>query len=304
MKKNMLIATLLTAVVLSIGFVSSSYAEEIYVSDSNGTYVGEIDVPDKIDGRTFSEYIPNSNFVVYTQESEVPYRWDSYVYDINTLKPAAGGWYIYSTERGYIGQPDTHDWYYVMPGGSGYLVTDSWILDNGLVYLTNSKGVTRMGEIITIDDLTDSVDDGVFNVQTNQFDWFEFSQRGNKGMIVLSSSGTTTYDNLMKEVSGQANAERTVRIEREARERAAQQSTQSDSDKDKDLDWYMFDLYIDRAMADRGHAGDYEILGRIEISHTYFSGVASYKVRIPSLHSIKTLNIYINDDGSYYRSSL
>ena len=68
-------------------------------------------------------------------------------------------------------------------------------------------------------------------------------------------------------------------------------------------DWSMFDDYVPQAMADRGFY-TYEILNKERIENNLY-GMAVYKVKVleSGSHSTKYLMVYINADGSYWKSS-
>lgn len=294
MKKGTLFSTLLAATVLSMGFIFSSFAEEISVRDENGKFVESIEIPDELDGKRFSRYIQNSTIAVYSQESEIPYESDEYMYDIYTLSPVEGGWYKY----GKFSNPWNEDyfvWMYAIPG-SGYLISNSWILDSGNVYLTNSEGNTRHGGTIRFEDVA-STSDFIYNVQTMQWEPLPFTQVGNSNILVLPYNMNITYDDFVGILSGEKNKQWKAE---EAQKQQTEQETESI------LDWSAFDIYISQAMADNGYYS-YEVIEKVRID-TYFNGIGVYKVKVRqgtvgNSHYTGYLSIYLGSNGEYWKST-
>ena len=295
MKKSTLFKTILTAITLTIGLTFLSFAKEISVMDQNGSWYN-VDVPEEINGLKFAEYIDASNTVTYCGESEIPYESDFYLYDANTLQPVEGGWYLYDSPSDVFGNKWKR-WMYASPKGDGFLLRNSWILDNGQMYLANSYGVTRQNEMIDLGDIVKTTGDVIYNVQIATWETMPFTLVGNSYSLMLPYGGLNV-DDFIRTASG-ANYEAWVaewnRVEAEW---AAKQT-------EANLDWSMFDLYVPQALSDRG-IYSYEIIGRDRITN-YMFGEGVYKVKLPNgngSYTTRYLTVYINSDGSYWKSSI
>lgn len=296
MKNKTLPATLLTTAILVAGFTFSAFAEEVYVRDENGKFIEYVEIPDQLDGKQFSRYIENSTIAVYSQESEIQYKYDEYLYDIYTLAPVEGGWYKYG-ETSNLWDEDYSLWMYAIPG-SGYLIKNSWILDNGNVYLTNSEGITRHGETIVFEDIA-YTSDFIYNVQTMQWEPLPFTQVGNTHVLALPYNMNITYDDFVRTLSGE-------KYEQWKAEQAQTQQTEQQTQSESNLEWSMFDIYISQAMEEKGYYS-YEVVEKVRIE-TNFNGVGVYKVKVRqgtvgnSYHT-GYLNIYLAPNGGYWKST-
>lgn len=292
MKRRALFTTILTATSLTIGLTFSSFAEEVSVMDQNGSWYN-VDVPEEINGLEFAEYIDASSTITYCQESEIPQEWDFYLYDANTLQPVKGGWYMYAN-RSDVWDNNYKVWMYAIPETNGSLICNSWILDNGQVYLTNSYGATRQNETIQFGDLVGVTTDVIYNVQTGTWEALPYTQSNNSHYLTLPYGGID-FDHFIRSISGENYEAWIAEWNSEEAERTNKTAS--------NLDWSMFDIYIPQAMADKGFYS-YEILNKERIEDN-LNGVAVYKVKVPESgsHSTKYLSIYINADGSYWKSS-
>jgi len=167
-------------------------------------------------------------------------------------------------------------------------------LDNGQVYLTNSYGATRQNETIKFGDLVGVTTDVIYNVQTATWEALPYTQSNNSYYLTLPSGGVD-FDHFIRTISGE-NYETWIAEWNKAEAERADKTVSN-------LDWSMFDIYIPQAMADRGFYS-YEILNKERIEDNLY-GVAIYKVKVPEggSHSTKYLSVYINADGSYWKSS-
>lgn len=292
MKKRTLFTILLTATSFTIGLTFSSFAKEVSVMDQNGSWYS-VDVLEEINGLEFAEYIDASSTIAYCKESEIPLEWDYYLYDANTLQPVKGGWYIYAN-RSDVWNNNYKVWMYAVPGTNGSLIRNSWILDDGQVYLTNSYGATRQNETIRFGDLIGVTTDVIYNVQTGTWDALPYTQSNNSHHLTLTYGGVE-FDDFIKTISGENYEAWLAEWNRVEAERTNKTVT--------NLDWSMFDAYVPQAMADRGFYS-YEILNKERIENNLY-GMAVYKVKVPESgsYSTKYLMVYINADGSYWKSS-
>lgn len=283
MKKEIFV-TLFATVILTVGVTFSSYAEEVFLRDEegNGYYT---EVPDEVNGLLFVEYVDASDTIIYGCKSEIPYEWDYFLYDANTLQPVEG-WYVYDERKDIFTDADYKVWMYAVPGTSGSMVRNSWVLDNGLVYLINSRGTTKHNEIIQFSNLSGVTTDVIYNVQTGIWEPLPYSQNGNEHHLAIPYNGTVTFEDFVKTLSGENYEawlaewnQRQAELEKEREELEAS------------VDWSMFDPYISQAMAEQGYSS-YELIGRDRITQTLAYVVGIYKVKVGS--STKYLNIYIN----------
>lgn len=294
MRLKRLYATLLMATVLSIGFTSLSYAEVLDIKDEYGEW-DEIDVPDEIGNRVFDRYIEGSSTLRYSEETDAEFEWDYYLYDINTMQPVAGGWYKYEDTRDLFGNNYT-SWLYSIPGTEGKLLCNSWIIDNGQVYLASSSGETVQNEMIRFDQVAETTPDLMYNIQTGNYDPLPFTQKHNTHHLALPSGGLS-YDHFVKTLSGENYAKW---LEEQNEQHTGQQNNSSSN-----LDWSLFDIYIPQAMEDNGYYS-YEVVEKVRIDND-FNGIGVYKVKVSqgttgNSKYIGVLKIYLGANGNYWRS--
>lgn len=224
------------------------------------------------------------------------HEYDAYLYDIYTLMPVDGGWYKYG-ESSNLWNEDYDLWMYAIPG-SGYLIENSWILDNGNVYLTNSEGITRHGGTIVFKDVAYTTD-FIYNVQTMQWEPLPFTQVGNTHVLALPYNMNITYDDFIRTLSGE-------KYEQWKAEQAQKQQTEQQTQNQSNLEWSMFDIYISQAMSENGY-DSYEVMEKVRIEAN-FNGVGVYKVKVRqgtvgnSYHT-GYLSIYLDSNGGYWKST-
>lgn len=279
MKKN--IGIFLIAGTLALSAQSISYADEY-----DEYYEEEYD--------DYDDEEPVDKLIIEADDG----YWNYYAY-LNG-SPAPGGWYVKENWLDVWDKEHT-TWVYVLPNSEGKLLQGCWILDNGLVYCAKSYGTTACDESVAVRDAAEH-GDVIYNVQTNQFEALPYTLNTTH-YVSVDCNGAVTYDKFLYSISGQSFADWSAEMERQKAGQANEPQTQTDNA----LDWSAFDIYISQAMSDRGF-NSYELLSRERIENpsnfigTYGVGIYKVKVWEGGGYSTKYLRIYINADGSYWKS--